>query len=466
LKIIEATYQDTGVSRFKGNPFIEAMPTLELTKLDFLTSLSHYPQTPTDADRHAGEVVRTMEMSILNDVVYPFPEYQKAGIVLATIMRDSYVSRNPLKALDRQRRHALATGGSDGLPFPADWKSSAKGHSMMAVSGMGKTTFADSFLLRYPQVIQHKQYEGEALQCFQIVYLVLHVPHDGTLKSLCLQFFKEIDRLLNTNYSRQARAHDRIAQMILLMGQVATTVSLGFIVIDDVQNLRYATGGNAEFILNFFSEIIERLGISLLALATPAVQAVLEGSVRNARKLASCGQTIIPPMAKNDPQWEGFCDTYWDYTFVRRKGRLDKTVRDTWHDVSAGNTAFAALAFMLSQRNEIGGREIVDTAAFRHTATTDMAFLQPAIAALRSGDPDKLRAFDDLFLSEKFRDLRRQLGSRDVQSRVSTVEEFTDLDHDSELSASRPRKAKPTPSSSKMPFDGSLPMEDPLALCR
>jgi hypothetical protein len=351
------------------------------------------------------------------------------------------------------------------MPFPADWKSSAKGHSMMAVSGMGKTTFANSFLLRYPQVIQHAQYEGEALKCLQVVYLVLRVPHDGTLKSLCLQFFEEIDRLLNTNYTRQARAHDRIAQMILLMGQVATTVSLGFLVIDEAQNLRYARGGNAEFILNFFSEIIERLGISLLVLATPAVQAVLEGSVRNARKLASCGETVIRPMAKNDPQWEDFCDTYWDYTFVKRKGKLDKTVRDAWHDASAGNTAFAALAFMLSQRNEIGEREIVDAASFRHTASTDMAFLQPAIAALRSGDPDKLRAFDDLIFSQRYCDLRKQLGSNDAQPRVSTVEEFDDLKIDSEVYGSKPRRLKKLPSSAQMAFDGSLPMEDPLAMC-
>jgi hypothetical protein len=465
MKIIPANYVDTGVQRFKGNPFIEAMPPLELTKLDFLNSLSHYPQRPTDTIRRAGEIVRTMEMSILNDVVFPFPEYQKAGVVLATIMRDSYVARNPLKALDRQRRHALATGGSDGLPFPADWKSSAKGHSMLAVSGMGKTTFANSFLLRYPQIIQHGQYKGEALQCFQVVYVVLRVPHDGTLKSLCLQFFEEIDKLLKTNYTKQAHANDRIAQMMLLMSQVATAVSLGFLVIDEAQNLRYARGGNAEYVLNLFSEVIERLGISLLMLATPAVQAVLEGSVRNTRKLASCGVTVIRPMAKNDPQWDDFCDTYWDYTFVKRKGKLDKAVRDAWHEASAGNSAFAALAFMLSQRNEIGGREIVDAAAFRHTAATDMAFLQPAIAALRSGNPDRLRAFDDLLFSDKYRELRRQLGARDAQPEASNVEEFDDLKCDYGSSVSRTVKKRKSSGRASSAFDGNLPMENPLALC-
>src|SRR5664279_4033061 len=217
VEIMPANYIETGVIRFKGNPFIEAMPQIEKNKSDFLTLLSHYPPKPTATTRRSGEIVRIMEMSTMNDIVFPFPEYQKAAIALATIMRDTYVARNPLTALDRQRRHALATDGSDGLPFPPNWKSSAKGHFMMAVSGMGKTTFAQAFLLRYPQVIGHSNYRGQELKCNQIVYLMLRIPHDATLKSLCIQFFDEIDHLLNTEYAKQARSVGRIAPMVQLM---------------------------------------------------------------------------------------------------------------------------------------------------------------------------------------------------------------------------------------------------------
>lgn len=459
--IVPAKYAETGVHRFAGNAFIEALPPIEKTKSEFLTGLSHYPDKPTAATRRAGEVVRIMELSTLNDIVFPFPEYQKAGIALATIIRDAYVARNPLTTLDRQRRHALATDGADGLPFPADWKSSAKGHFMMAVSGMGKTTFTLAFLLRYPQVIRHTSYKNDALQCVQVVYLVLRVPHDATLKSLCIQFFEEIDRLLKTNYARQARSIRQIAPMVQLMSQVATAVSLGFLAVDEVQNLRSARGGNAEFMLNMFSEIIERLGISLLILATPAVQAVVEGSVRNARKLASYGETVMRPMPKNDPLWDDFCDTYWDYSFVKKKGRLDKPVRDAWHHASGGNTAFAALAYMLSQRNEIGGREIIDATAFERTAATDMAFLQPAIAALRSRDPNKLRAFDDLLFSPKYRALRKLLGAEEKLPAKTTLDEFEDVDDETAATHAKNPKGK---AQTVAPVDLELPMEDPLAM--
>lgn len=457
-----AAYVDTGVSRFSGNPFIEALPPIEQTKLEFLTMLSHYPPQPSAATRRASEVVRIMELSTVNDLVFPFPEYQKAGLALATMMRDTYVARNPLSVIDRQRRHALATGGHDGLPLPANWKSSAKGHFMMAVSGMGKTTFALAYLLRYPQVIVHSAYRGTELRCHQVVYVVLRVPHDATLKSLCIQFFDEIDRLLGTNYARQANAIRNVAPMVELMNRVATAVSLGFIVIDEVQNLRSARGENADFVLNLFSEIIERLGISLLALATPAVQSVIEGSVRNARKLASYGETVLRPMARADPQWEDFCETYWDYTYLKKKGPLTKTTLDAWHYVSAGNTAFAVLSFVLSQRNEIGGREVIDAASFERTAATDMAFLQPAIAALRSNDPRKLRAFDDLMFSPKYRELRRLLGAKDVEPVNRTGEDFDELATTSPPATTRAKRARRAAPPNASPVD--LPGEDPLAL--
>lgn len=460
--IVPAKYTETGVRRFDGNPFIEAMPPLETSKAAFLTGLSHYPPTPTAAIRKANEIVRLMELSCVNDVVFPFPEYQKAALSIATIMRDAYVARNPISVLDRQRRHAIATGGADGMPFPANWKSSAKGHFMMAVSGMGKTTFANAFLLRYPQVISHDGYKGQHLKCQQILYVVLRVPHDATLRSLCIQFFQQIDNLLQTNYVRQAASVRNIAPMVQLMGQVATAVSLSFLVVDELQNLKHARGGNADFVLNLFSEIIEGLGISLLAIATPAVQSVFEGSVRNSRKIASHGETVLKPMKREDRLWQDFCETYWDYSYVKKKARLSPEIMKAWYNVSAGNTAFAALAFTLAQRNEIGGREVIDESAFARTAATDMAFLQPAVAALKSGKPEKLRAFDDLLFSPQYRALRAALGAKESTSKRCIEEEFDDVSSDEpkpDQKATPRRRAKKHVSDEQ--YD--LPVEDPLA---
>lgn len=463
---VPARYTKTGVRRYDGNPFIEALPQLPDTRRSFLLQLSNYPDKPTSALRTSSEVIRIMESSTLADIVYPFPEYEKGAIDLARILREAYVARNPLTAIDRQRRHALASTFDDGLPFPSDWKSSAQGHCMLGITGMGKSTFCNAFFLRYPQVIEHTVYEGQPFCATQVVYIILSVPHDATLKSMCIQFFKKVDQVLGKDlYTQSALNLNTIALMVQLMHHVATTISLGMVVIDDVQHLRTAIGPNAEYMLNLFSEIMERLGIALFLMATPAVDDVLVHVVRNTRKSISSGCSILMPMQKYGEHWDDFCDAHWSYTYTKQKKRLSQETRDAWYETSAGDTAFAALAFLLTQRNAIGGVEVVDAEGFRRTAATDMAILGPAIAALKGRKIKDLARFDDLFFGKKFRDLMRTL--KPDTSGDSTTDHWTCIDEFNEISGA---KANAPQSSEKYkkeataetPGAPEFPIENPL----
>ncbi|WP_341318481.1 ATP-binding protein [Paraburkholderia sp. IMGN_8] len=458
---VPAVYVRTGIRRFDGNAFIEALPPLPETKETLLLQLSNYPDKPTPKLRLASEIVRTMELSTLSDVVYPIPEYRQSALDLAKILRESYVARNPLNATDIQRRHALATNCADGLPFPSDWKSSAQGHLLMGITGMGKSTFCNAFFLRYPQLIEHSAYGDRPLMVRQIVYIVLRVPHDATLRSLCVQFFEEIDRILgDTKYRKAAESVRTIALMVQLMHTVATAVSLGIVVIDDVQNLRAAKGATAEFVLNLFSEIVERLGISLFLMATPAIDKVLINVVRNTRKSASSGCVALVPMARNSPEWKEFCETKWDYMYVKHKKRLTDGIRNAWHDASAGDTAFAVLSYMLTQQNAIGGAEVVDEAGFRRTMATDMAILQPAIAALRTRNLAKLQRFDDLLWGKAYWDLMKQLKVGPPEQ--STVEdEFDELLAAHDADQQRPASPKGREKTAKTD-EPDFPVERPL----
>jgi hypothetical protein len=457
---IPANYVKTGVRRFDGNPFIEALPSMPDTRQSFLLQLTNNPDRPTAALRGASEVVRIMELSTLGEIVYPFPIYEKAAIDLARIIRESYVGRNPLTAQDIQRRHALATTFHDGLPFPSDWKSTAYGHCMLGITGMGKSTFCNAFLLRYPQVIEHTSYDGQPFCARQVVYIILSVPHDATLKSLCIQFFKEVDRILGKEfYTKSALNLKTIALMVQLMHHVATTISLGMIIIDDVQHLGTAAGPNAVFMLNLFSEIMERLGIALFLMATPAIDEVLINIVRNTRKSVSSGCTAMTPMRNRSKTWNSFCHAYWNYTFTKHKKRLTVDIADAWYKSSAGDTAFAALAFLLTQRNAIGGVEAVTADGFRRTAATDMAILQPAIAALRSGKIADLARFDDLLFGKGYIDLMHTLKT-DTPQEWDQAEEFDEI-QDSGAVADPPQSRKKK-NASAVPNNPEFPVENPL----
>ncbi|WP_321886443.1 ATP-binding protein [Paraburkholderia bannensis] len=456
---VQATYTPTGIRRFDGLPFIEALPPLPETREDLLLQLSNYPNRPSGKDRTKSEIVRIMELSSVGDVVYPFPDYGESALELAKILRESYVARNPFTAIDVQRRRALASS-ADTFPFPTDWKSSAQGHIMVGITGSGKSTFSNAFLLRYPQLIQHTAFGDQPLVARQIVYVVLSVPHDATLKGLCIQFFTEVDRILgDTEYSKVAKSVRTIALMVQLMHHVASIVSLGLIIVDDVQNLRAAKGANAEYLLNLFSEIVERVGVSLFLMATPAIDKVLTHVVRNTRKSASSGCVALLPMAKKSDIWKAFSEAYWDYTYTHKKNRLTSDIRDAWWDASGGDPAFAALAFLLTQQNAIGRAEEVDEQGFLRTRATNMAILQPAIEALRTRKVSVLRRFDDLLFGKGYFDLMGKLKITETKG-LWNPGEFDELfDTDDQAGDNQPSGTK---RSGEDAGDLDFPVEDPL----
>lgn len=439
---------------------------MEQSKNGILDRLKNYPPKPTNADRRKGELVRIAELGCINEIVYPFAEYKRAGTNLTMNIREPYVARNPMSAEDVQRRHAIALSNPDTAPFPSNWVSTAKGQSLLGISGSGKTTFASAFSLPYQIVIEHREYKGRPLVCRQIPWVNIRMSHDATLKSLCLQFFQVVDAILgNTNYSRQAESVRSIARMVLLLAHVSTVASIGVIFVDEIQNLKAAIGHNAVFVLNLFSEIIERAGVSLVVAGTPAIEAVIDENVRNLRKLNSGGESNFIQMRYGDPEFDAFCETYWDYQFVKKPISLNKSIRKAWHRAGAGNPAFTALAFMLAQRNEIGGREVIDEAAFDRVSKIDMAILEPAIAALRSGDSKQLKSFDDLLFKEGCSTLRNLISWSDGgDSPPSTKEEFDDLPGISGPPLSSDQSSRPQihKGGKKVEQPIALPTENPL----
>lgn len=440
----EAEYVQTPSQRYAGNPLVEA---LDPVPSDLGLLYANLPPVPTDATRQAPSSVRNWDLNQLHDVVVPFPEYESAATAIHTLVREAYHYRNPFTAAGRIRRYEQAYAAT-GQYLQSNRKSTARGHIIMAISGMGKTTFANSVLHDFPPLIRHTAYQGKEFKAYQIPVITLRIPHDGTIRSLCIQFFDAVDQRMKTTYAKMARGRVSIGPMVDLMKQVATAVSLGLLIVDEVQNLRTARSGQAELVLNLFTEIIEKVGISILVIATPALQPIIEGSVRNTRKLVSGGCSIISAMREQDDvRWRFFTDTLWDYQYLQQKAVLTEDVRRAWHEMSGGNVAFASLLFYMAQRAEIGGREVLDVESLNEAYAMNLSFLHPAITALRSGKPSDLQLFDDLIVSERWTTLRQNMGVVEEHKEVAPVNEpeFLDLGSLSNDSAAKPAKA-PAPS--------------------
>ncbi len=458
--ILPANYRDPGVSLYRGNPLIETLPPLRNSRADYLAAFRNYPKTPLAKDRKKGEMLRLLELPTLSQILHPFPEYADLEIKIASLLRESYLSRNPIDQEDVQRRHAIAAEGKDGVPFPKNWKSTGKGYLLTGLSGLGKTTFIDASLLRYPQVYEHKSYNGSPLSLKQVVWLKVRIPHDGTLKGFCVQFCQAVDRLLGTQYEAQAHSIGRISPMISLMRRVASTISLGLLVVDELQNLKYARGGQSEFMLNLFGELTEQLGTAILLIGTPAVQSLFADSVRNVRKICSAGSHVIRRMKVNDGLWQSFCEVLWHYQWVKSPAILDDEILKTWYRYSQGVTAFAVLLFSLAQHAAIGEREVVDADMLKTIAKRDMAFLQPALRALASNDPRKLIIFDDLMFTDDYHNLQKLAGfSQGTDFDESDGQEFDDVSSGDKPGRQRKSPSKMSSTAQKPLFETDDPFD-------
>ncbi|WP_327786902.1 ATP-binding protein, partial [Vibrio anguillarum] len=59
--------------------------------------------------------------------------------------------------------------------------------SLIGCSGSGKSSTLERILATYPQVIYHEQHNF-----FQLSYLKIECPNNGSQQSLCLNFFREV----------------------------------------------------------------------------------------------------------------------------------------------------------------------------------------------------------------------------------------------------------------------------------
>lgn len=61
----------------------------------------------------------------------------------------------------------------------------------MGFSGIGKSSVVERILSLYPQVLLHKS----PVNRLQVVWIKLNCPHDGSLKTLCMDFFTKVDNI-------------------------------------------------------------------------------------------------------------------------------------------------------------------------------------------------------------------------------------------------------------------------------
>lgn len=424
--MVQAVYQSSCIPQYKGNPLIEALPPL-MDNRKVVTSLTgrlHFdPKAIFAEGRERAHIIS----SLLDDFFQPLTAHIQLEEKVSIIMRQGYVGRNladgSLNTHMQNGYERVMTGELEAFRFEHA-KSTASSLSLIGCSGSGKTTTVARILATYPQVIWHEEYNFT-----QITYLKIDCPHDGTLKNLCIQFFRAIDRVLHTDYeTKYTRKRHGIEKLLAMMSQVANLHAIGVLIIDEIQHLDRKRSGGVDKMLNFFVTLVNTIGLPVIFVGTPMAIPIFEKDLRSARRGAGIGALLWEPMkapesssrARNE--WRSFTNRLWKYQWLlKRDEALGEDIRDHWYDLSQGVLDIVVKLFVLSQLRAIStGLERITAGLMQQVYDDELKPVHPMLSALRSGDPERIAQYSDLIVPNIDRRLLNLRASIDSAARSKT----------------------------------------------
>lgn len=413
-----ACYTSPLVPEYRDNPLIEALPPI-LSEQVAAELIAYFPPRGED-ERFLPKEIRLHCIDRLNNLVQPLPIHLELESAVSSIIRSGYVSRNPMLASTWRHLHTLSTDRS----AISNFQSSATSFSLVGLSGIGKTTALNSILRLYPQTISHKSYKNREFIHTQIVWLKLECPFDGSLSGLCHAFFRAVDQALGQDrYAKRYRSKRGVLEMIQSMEQIASTYFIGALFIDELQHLNAAKTGGKDNMLNFFVNLINTIGIPVVFIGTNSMIDLFSDVLRNARRACGLGIYDFKQPMEHDPAWDMLVEVIWEYQWVKDISPLTPSIRAKLYDLTQGVTDFLAKLMILGQRYAIQSNvEKLTEEVFEHIANTKMKLLKPALAVLRSGDPKKMRKFEDLMPTDaQLDDMMTDSGVATSGSRMSIL---------------------------------------------
>ncbi|WP_057767783.1 ATP-binding protein [Cytobacillus praedii] len=388
-----AIYTSQELEDFKGNPLIEALPPI-LSFEDAYNKLAFLPEYDPK-ERNLSIHHRYHALLRLTRFYQPTNKTIELELKFSRFLRYGYVNRNP-----KNKEHTMVLNelkdrliNKYELGISHDIRTTSSSFTLMGFSGIGKTSAVERVLSLYPQVIIHKY----PLSIFQITWLKLNSPHDGSIKTLCMDFFLKVDELLGTNYlEKYGKKRNSNSSMVVRMAQVARLHCIGAIIIDEIQHLMIGKKSDSEELMNFFVTLVNEVGVPVMLIGTMKAKSILQQDFRQARRSSGHGDMVWQQM-QNDDNWKVLISAMWDYQWTK----FETELTDEWiyylYKESQGITDVALKLYLLGQSYAIeSGVEKLTFDIIKYVKKEYLKLIQPMLKALESGKKDDLIKYEDI----------------------------------------------------------------------
>ncbi|MEW9924173.1 ATP-binding protein [Clostridium butyricum] len=332
-------------------------------------------------------------------IFQPLPRHIDLESRISTMIRTGYISRNPLS---KEYTESLIQGYMKLNDIEVEninnFCNTANSVSIIGASGMGKSSSLNRVLSNFPQVIGHYQYKDKKICIYQVVWLKIDCPFDGSVKGLCIDFFNRIDQILGTRYFEKYATSKRTVDTLLsILGQVARNSGLGLLIIDEIQHLSQAKSGGVDKMLNFFTTLVNTVGIPVVLVGTMKAKNLLQNDFRMARRTLGTGGNIVWERLKNDESFSLLMDTIWEYQFTKKKTLLTEELINLLYEESQGIIDIAVKIYAMAQIKAIStGKEEITVDIIKEVVDNNLNAVKPMIDAMKSNDIRKIAKYEDI----------------------------------------------------------------------
>lgn len=426
IEAVVAEYKEQVIADYKGNPLIEALPNI-VSKFEAMDELAVYPYYDEN-ERYLESHYRCHLIQRLFQYFQPLGNHLDLYNRISIILRQGYIARNPINiqftGVFNNGYEAILKNNIE-INNCDTFRPSAAGFTIIGVSGMGKTTTINRILSNTPQVIAHSRYKDKNLSMYQLVWLKLECPYDGSIKALCLDFFGKVDGLLGTNYFKKYCTSRLSANSMLpIMAQITRNAGIGIVFIDEIQHLSLAKSGGAEKMLNYFVTLINTIGVPVVMVETPKSVGVLQSEFRLSRRNSAQGAMFWDRLEKDD-NWDLLLEGVWDYQWTKKSSPLTQELKDIIYEESQGIIDIAIKLYAMAQIRAISsGKEEITVPLIKQVSEENLKLVKPMLNALKSGNISKIAKYEDICLVDIDTFINNEFSKINVNSRLKELQEM------------------------------------------
>ena len=273
---------------------------------------------------------------------------------LQTLHREGYIQRNPSQFEKRNRLFEIANLRGQSFATIPWYQSTASGILIKGITGLGKSTIVDRYLLLQPkQVILHTDgvIPGFAFLT-QISWLKVQMSADGSRAGFLMSILSEIDKVAGTNYFSQYNGRKTtIEKLLVMVGIILSSHYVGMLIVEEIQEHNFSTNQWSHEIATFFLRLLN-FGIPVVLVGNSLGFKKLLGNSQITRRLTTSGSfNFFPFLDHTDPTWrKTIVPQIWGFNVMPKKTELTDDLIQLLYQFTGGVMDFLLKIVVEAQR--------------------------------------------------------------------------------------------------------------------